>query len=72
MEISREVAVKLCQEIQLEHRGKWYTLLAWFCPVCAKIPTKEGVPGCLISKTGFDGCGWVNRRYQAMNTDRSC
>ena len=57
--IPRDVALQLCEEIQQEHRGKWYTLAAWFCPVCARVGS-DGVPGCLASD---DGCWMVNRRY---------
>ena len=58
--IPKDVAIRLCEEIQQEHRGKWYTLAAWFCPVCAKLSSDEGLPGCLASD---DGCWMVNRRY---------
>jgi hypothetical protein len=68
--IAKDTALRLCREIQAEHHGKWYTLACWFCPVCARVG-RDGVPGCLVSPTGYDGCWMVNKRYARRQSQQN-
>jgi hypothetical protein len=60
-EIPREVALKLCDEIRAENKGKWFSLGRLQCWGC--YPFAKGNPEklCLSSK---EGCNLINQRYK--------
>ena len=64
-EIPNETALRLCQEIREENRGKWYTLnglRCWWCSTFSSSPEKR----CFASRPDFRGCGQVNARYDTL------
>ena len=69
-DILREVALKLCQQVREENRGRWYSFYFWWCWGCSKF--SKGNPGklCFSSRTDNRGCCQVNKRYDLLSKDR--
>lgn len=62
-EIPRDVALRLCTEIEAENHGKWYRWGAWMCWGCAKFTKGDMEQRCVANAPGYRGCVQVNARY---------
>ncbi len=60
-EIPREVAIKLCNEIQAENKRKRFPLGRLQCWGCRKYAKGDVEKMCLSSE---GGCSLVNKRYR--------
>lgn len=60
--IPRETALRLCEEIRAENRGRWWTVNGMWCWGCARF---SGEPDrrCWANAPGNRGCAQVNARY---------
>jgi hypothetical protein len=61
MDIPREVALKLCEEIRAENKGRWFSLGRLQCWGCYTWAKGDQEKLCLSSK---EGCNLVNKRYK--------
>ncbi len=63
--IPKEVALKLCQQVREENRGRWYSFFFWWCWGCSLF--SRGDPGklCFSSRKDNRGCRQVNKRYNS-------
>lgn len=64
--IPREVALRLCTEIQHENRGKWYTSGGMMCRGCVRFSHGDPAKMCFSSKPDNRGCYQVNARYERL------
>jgi hypothetical protein len=62
--LSRELALQLCQEIQTENRGKWYTFNGVWCLACAAQAKGDPARLCVSNSLDYRGCMQVNKRYE--------
>lgn len=60
---SREVALRICAEIQQQYRGKWYTLAGMQCIGCLKASKGDVAKMCAGSRPDGRGCNLVNARF---------
>ena len=58
-----EVAIKLCNQIRQENRGKWSTAAAWQCRGCVMFSRGDLAKMCLANRPGYRGCSLVNARF---------
>jgi len=63
--IPREVAFRLCDQIQWDNRGKWYRWQAWMCWGCTTFCQGDKSAMCVGSSPDHRGCVQVNARYDA-------
>lgn len=61
--ISREKAIKLCQEVRRENRRKWFSTAYWQCWGCVTFTKSNPDKMCLRTAEGYNGCALVNRRF---------
>ena len=61
--IPREVALRLCEEIRTENRGKWYTFNGLWCLGCTTFNQADQTKMCWHSSPQNRGCGQVNKRH---------
>jgi len=61
--ISKEVALRLCEEVRHENRRKWFSAARWQCWGCVTFTGGNPDKMCLRTKEGYDGCALVNRRH---------
>lgn len=66
-DIPREVALKLCDEIRAENKGKWSSPGGLQCFFCYKSARGNVEKLCLSSK---GGCNLVNKRYRLHQKDK--
>ena len=62
-DIPREIAIKLCDEIQAENKKKLFSLGKLQCRSCYKWAKGDREKMCLSSK---EGCNQVNKRYKLL------
>ena len=62
--MSRNLALRLCEEERLQNRRKWFTAARWQCWGCITFSKGEPDKMCFSSKPDFSGCALVNRRYE--------
>jgi hypothetical protein len=62
--IPEQVALRLCQEIRAQHRGKWYSFNAWWCWGCSTFTKGDPTKMCFYTPPDFRGCAQVNQRWQ--------
>ena len=60
-EIPREIAIKLCNEIQAENKRKRFSLRRLQCWGCYKFARGDAERMCLSSE---GGCSLINKRYR--------
>ncbi len=60
-DIPREAALKLCEEIRAENKGKWFSLGGLQCFFCYRSARGNPEKLCLSSK---EGCNLVNKRHK--------
>jgi hypothetical protein len=60
------VALSLCNEIQAENRGKWYTYGGLWCMGCVAFTKGDDEKRCWSANAENRGCSQVNRRFDAM------
>jgi hypothetical protein len=61
--ISREEALKLCEEVRQENRHKWFSAARWQCWGCVSFTRGDLDKMCLRTPAGYNGCTLVNRRH---------
>ncbi|HEY4691428.1 MAG TPA: hypothetical protein VIK33_19120 [Anaerolineae bacterium] len=61
--IPHEVAVRLCEEIRRENRGKWLSAARWQCWGCVTFTQGDPAKMCLNNQPGYRGCQLINARY---------
>lgn len=61
--IPREIALRLCGEIQRHNRGKWYTFGGLMCWGCVRFSDGDPARMCVSSQADYRGCLQVNARY---------
>lgn len=61
--IPKDVALRLCEEIREENRGKWYRWTAWWCWGCETFCKGDPEKMCVSNRPGYRGCMQVNARY---------
>jgi hypothetical protein len=64
IDVPRDEALRLCAEMQAEHRQKWYKLALWQCWGCTRF--SHGDPAKMCG--GIVACNLVTARYQAART----
>jgi len=64
--ISREEALKLCEEVRRKNRHKWYSATRWQCWGCVTFTRGELDKMCLRTETGYNGCPQINQRYASQ------
>lgn len=68
--IPRDLAWQLCQTIQRENRGKWYTFSGLTCWSCMRSAGGDPARRYFASRPDFRGCSRVNARYDALVNSR--
>jgi len=64
IDIPREIAIKLCEEIQIENKGKGrFSLERLQCWGCLKHANGDVEKMCLANVRG-EGCNLINKRYK--------
>ncbi len=61
--IPADLALRLCEEIRKENRGKWYKWTAWWCWGCSTFTKGDPAKMCYRTHPQCRGCGQVNARY---------
>jgi hypothetical protein len=61
--IPREVAIRLCADIQVENRYRWYTPAGNMCHGCLAYSRGDPARMCFASRPDNRGCYQVNARY---------
>ena len=64
--IPRETALRLCQEIRQDNRGKWYTFNGLWCWGCSTFSRGNPDKLCFASKADCRGCGQFNARFDTL------
>jgi len=66
MNIRREIALKLCEEIQIENKGKGrFSFEKLQCWGCLKHANGDVEKMCLANERG-GGCNLINKRYKSQ------
>lgn len=61
MNIPREMALKLCDEIRSENSRKWFSIWKSMCFFCYKFANGDMEKLCISNERG---CSQVNKRYK--------
>jgi hypothetical protein len=61
--IPNELALKLCEEIRKENRGRWYSFYGIWCTMCNKVSKGDVAKLCFCGRTDNRGCSQVNNRW---------
>ena len=62
-QITKDEAIKLCDQIRNERKGKWCSIALMQCWGCYKFSGGDYNKMCLKSESGYDGCNLINKRY---------
>ena len=65
--IPKDVALRLCEKIREENRGKWYRWTAWWCWGCETFCKGDPEKMCVSKHPGYRGCMQVNARYDRQS-----
>jgi hypothetical protein len=63
--ISRETAIKLCEEIRAENENKGFSFQRLQCWGCLKYAKGDVEKMCLANEKG-GGCNLINKRYKSQ------
>lgn len=66
-EIPKDMALKLCSQIQQQYHGKWWTLAGMQCMGCTAASKGDLTKMCVGNAPGFRGCNLVNKVYDRSN-----
>jgi len=66
-EIPRELAIRLCNEIQAENKRKGFSIGRLQCWGCCKYAKGDVEKMCI---SGKQGCSLVNKRYRLQKGDK--
>jgi len=61
--IPREVAIKICEQIQAEHEKKIYQVGVMQCAACIKSSKGDPDKMCFSSRKDNRGCIYINKRF---------
>jgi hypothetical protein len=61
--IPKEGALRLCQQVREENRGRWYSFYFWWCWGCYLFSRGNPDKLCFSNRTNNRGCCQVNKRY---------
>ncbi len=61
--IPKKLAQRLCEEIRLEQKRKWYTFTGLTCWRCYKFSKGNVKKMCISKKPGNRGCTLINLKY---------
>jgi len=61
--IPADVALRLCQEIRRDNRGKWYSFYGIWCAMCDRVSKGNVSKLCFSGGEGNRGCSQANRRW---------
>jgi len=66
--IPDEMAIKLCDQVCADNRGKWYTFRGLWCWGCRTFSKGDATKRCYASKDGNRGCPQMNERWDTLVT----
>ena len=61
--IPRETALRICEQIQGEHKKKIYMIGEIQCKACLKSSKGDSDKMCFSSSQGNHGCVYINKRF---------
>ena len=65
--IPKDTALRLCEEIRAENRGKWWKWTAWMCWGCVTFCKGDLEKMCVGSQPDYRGCIQVDARYDRQH-----
>ena len=66
--IPKDTAIKLCEGIRKENRGKWYSFYGVWCYMCNKVSKGNVTKLCFNSSSDNRGCSQVSKRYDTIKS----
>lgn len=66
VEIPKDTAVELCEDIRKQYQGKWWTIPGMWCLGCTLASKSDLAKRCISGAPGYRGCGLVNARYDGQ------
>ncbi len=61
--IPNDVALRMCEEIRKQNRGRWYSFYGVWCYMCNKVSKNDTTKLCFHGSPDNRGCSQVNNRY---------
>jgi hypothetical protein len=68
--LDRDIAIRICQQVQAETRGKPWSAAWWQCRGCRRFSHGDPEEMCIAAKPGYRGCELVNQRLETAPKPR--